>query len=135
MKKPLSYLLLGTSCAVFAQVPALAQDAGGNEGGLKEIVVTAQKQAQSQQDVPISVTAVTGESLAAAQVNNVADLANSIPNVQINSFSNSPDSAVVTIRGMGVNDADPYVGTPASVVRSDEHTSEHQSLMRISSAV
>lgn len=116
MKKPLSYLLLGTSCAVFAQVPALAQDAGGNEGGLKEIVVTAQKQAQSQQDVPISVTAVTGESLAAAQVNNVADLANSIPNVQINSFSNSPDSAVFTIRGVGVNDADPYVGTTVSVV-------------------
>lgn len=116
MKRSLSYLLLGTCGAAFVQAPALAQDTGGNESGLEEIVVTAQKQAQSQQDVPISVTAVTGESLAAAQVNNVADLANSIPNVQINSFSNSPDSAVFTIRGVGVNDADPYVGTTVSVV-------------------
>lgn len=116
MKTSLSYLLLGTCGAAFVQAPALAQDTSGNESGLEEIVVTAQKQAQSQQDVPISVTAVTGESLAAAQVNNVADLANSIPNVQINSFSNSPDSAVFTIRGVGVNDADPYVGTTVSVV-------------------
>ena len=116
MKRALSYLLLGTCCAAIVQAPAYAQQSEESIGGLKEIVVTAQKQAQSQQDVPISVTAVTGESLAAAQVNNVADLSNSIPNVQINTFSNSPDSAVFTIRGVGVNDADPYVGTTVSVV-------------------
>lgn len=116
-KNYLSYLLAGTCMAVSA--PALAQEQGAQgsaTGGLKEIVVTAQKQAQSQQDVPISVTAVTGEMLQEAQVNNIADMSNSIPNVQINTFSNSPDSAVFTIRGVGVNDADPYVGTTVSVV-------------------
>lgn len=106
-------VLLAGACMVTA-APAVAQE--DSQQGLQEIVVTAQKQAQSQQDVPISVTAVTGATLAAAQVNNVSDLANSIPNVQINSFSNSPDSAVFTIRGVGVNDADPYVGTTVSVV-------------------
>ena len=85
-------------------------------GGVDVIIVTAQKEAQNLQEVPISITAMTGEMLQEARVNNIADLSNSIPNVQINSFSNSPDSAVFTIRGVGVNDADPYVGTTVSVV-------------------
>ncbi|WP_221792756.1 TonB-dependent receptor [Aquisediminimonas sediminicola] len=97
----------------FAQ--GVAQDANAT-GGLEEIVVTAQKRAENLQSVPISVTAVTGSSLEKQKITNIQGLANSIPNVQINSFANSPDSAVFTIRGVGVNDADPYVGTTVSVV-------------------
>lgn len=85
-------------------------------GGVEEIVVTAQKRAENLQKVPIAVTAVSGAALERAQIRDIQGLANSIPNVQINSFSNSPDSAVFTIRGVGVNDADPYVGTTVSVV-------------------
>ncbi|WP_198045834.1 TonB-dependent receptor [Novosphingobium aquimarinum] len=115
--RALSTTLIAGACFVSASAQAQqnAPDDAANTG-LEEIIVTAQKQAQSQQDVPISVTAVTGEALQEAQVNNIADLSNSIPNVQINTFSNSPDSAVFTIRGVGVNDADPYVGTTVSVV-------------------
>lgn len=94
---------------------ATAQDQDQNQG-ISDIVVTAQKQSENLQDVPISVSAITSETLQAQQVANIADLSNSLPNVQINSFSNSPDSAVFTIRGIGVNDADPYVGTTVSVV-------------------
>ena len=115
MKTRLSHLLAGI--CTMALVPATAYAQGNDApGAIAEIVVTAQKQSQSMQDVPISITAITAEILAATQVNNIADLSNSIPNVQINSFSNSPDSAVFTIRGVGVNDADPYVGTTVSVV-------------------
>ena len=126
MKKAIRYSL-GVSAMVLASVQAHAQavtneqgetsiPADTQAGGLTEIVVTAQKESQNLQDVPISVTAVTGEMIEDAQINNIADLSNSIPNVQINTFSNSPDSAVFTIRGVGVNDADPYVGTTVSVV-------------------
>ena len=140
-----SSLLCGLSLSALAAAPAMAQTSasaqpdqlGGAEElgtdpveqtsdmpaparqrqtGLEEIVVTAQKQAENLQDVPISVTALSGATLQKQQVNNVSDLSNSIPNVQINRFSNSPDSAVFTIRGVGVNDADPYVGTTVSVV-------------------
>src|SRR5687767_7004196 len=109
--------LLATSA--IAQTPA-AVDAAATQTaeaqvGLQEIVVTAQKRAENLQTVPIAVTAVTGESLQDQQITSVSALANSVPNVQINSFSNSPDSAVFTIRGVGVNDADPYVGTTVSV--------------------
>lgn len=92
---------------------AVAQE---QDQGISDIVVTAQKQSENLQDVPISVSAITAETLQDQQVTNIADLSNSLPNVQINSFSNSPDSAVFTIRGIGVNDADPYVGTTVSVV-------------------
>src|SRR5690554_6512040 len=98
------------------QEDASASSAGTRQGGLDVIVVTAQKQSENLQDVPISVTALTGEALENQQVGNIAELSNSIPNVQINTFANSPDTAVFTIRGIGVNDADPYVGTTVSVV-------------------
>lgn len=83
---------------------------------LEEVVVTAQKRAESLQEVPIAVTAVTGDAIAEQGITNISGLQHSIPNVQINTFANSPDSAVFTIRGVGVNDADPYVGTTVSVV-------------------
>lgn len=85
-------------------------------GGLEEVVVTAQKREESLQEVPIAVTALTGDTLSDLHITNVSEMYNTLPNVQINTFSNSPDSAVFTIRGVGVNDADPYVGTTVSVV-------------------
>ena len=42
---------------------AVAQSQGA-EGGLEEIVVTAQKRVATAQEVPISIVAVTGEQLA-----------------------------------------------------------------------
>lgn len=83
---------------------------------LEEVVVTAQKRQESMQEVPIAVTAITGEAIANQNITGITGLANTLPNVQINTFSNSPDSAVFSIRGVGVNDADPYVGTTVSVV-------------------
>ncbi|BEV01600.1 TonB-dependent receptor [Novosphingobium olei] len=109
--------LAASAIAISAATPVAAQaQSAEDNGGVAEIVVTAQKKAENLQKVPIAVTALTGDALQAAQVRSVSDLTNSLPNVQINSFSNSPDSAVFTIRGVGVNDADPYVGTTVSVV-------------------
>lgn len=106
----------GAPAADVAQPAEPSASTTQQSGELEEIIVTAQKRAENLQNVPISVTAVTGAAIANSQISNIQGLANSIPNVQINSFSNSPDSAVFTIRGIGVNDADPYVGTTVSVV-------------------
>ncbi|GGC16773.1 TonB-dependent receptor [Novosphingobium marinum] len=112
------HLIAGLSLVAICQAQASAQDTQAEPAqyGVRDIVVTAQKQSENLQDVPISVSAVTGEILQEQQVTNIADLSNTLPNVQINTFSNAPDSAVFTIRGIGVNDADPYVGTTVSVV-------------------
>lgn len=110
--------LLAFSAPAFAQGQQAAASTaqGAPAGGLEEIVVTAQKRAENLQSVPISVAAVSGAALERQKITNIAGLANSIPNVQINQWANSPDSAVFTIRGVGVNDPDPYVGTTVSVV-------------------
>src|SRR3546814_5781202 len=62
-----------------AQIPdAVSQEApaqdGQNEGGLQEIIVTAQTRAQKLQEVPISVVAVKGTDLATKAVIRPIDL-------------------------------------------------------------
>ena len=111
----LAALAAGTAHAQNADADR-AQNANEPASGIGEIIVSAQKELQNIQDVPIAISVVSGETLKDTLVVNVLDLTNTLPNVQINSFSNSPDSAVFTIRGIGVNDADPYVGTTVSVV-------------------
>jgi outer membrane receptor protein involved in Fe transport len=48
---------------------------------LQEVVVTASRRAVSAQDLPISITAVTGDSLAAAGIQDIAGLAHSMAGV------------------------------------------------------
>lgn len=55
------------------------------QGGLEEVVVTAQKRAQNLQDVPQAVTALTGEELRTQGILETSDLMGSVPNVQVTS--------------------------------------------------
>ncbi|HKX77319.1 MAG TPA: TonB-dependent receptor [Novosphingobium sp.] len=63
-----------------------------------DIVVTAEKRASSVQKVPIAITAVSGETLAQAGINDVSRLAESIPNFD---FGETFGSAKLAIRGIG----------------------------------
>ncbi|HJQ15879.1 MAG TPA: TonB-dependent receptor [Allosphingosinicella sp.] len=81
--------------------PALAQvaPAAANSGNESEIVVTAQKRSERLIDVPISITAASGEELASRGVKSVADLSKIAPG-----FTYQPsayDTPVYTIRGVG----------------------------------
>ncbi|MBB4858357.1 iron complex outermembrane receptor protein [Novosphingobium chloroacetimidivorans] len=78
--------------------PAYAQDTGG-DGGLQEIVVTAQKREQSLQDVPIAVTAVTQDSLQANRIFSVNDLSSIAPGVTVKPSPGGSSVPVFTIRG------------------------------------
>jgi outer membrane receptor protein involved in Fe transport len=55
--------------------------AGAEENGLQEVVVTATRRALSAQDIPISITAVTGAALDQAGIEDIAGLAHSIAGV------------------------------------------------------
>lgn len=65
---------------------------------LEEIVVTAQKRAESIQDVPISVAAISGDKISEAGINDLMDLSASIPNVKITDAVNNSN---IYIRGIG----------------------------------
>ena len=64
------------------------------------IVVTAQRQSQRLQDVPIAVSAFSGEALEAQQIKNPLDLQLSLPSIQFTK-SNFTSSSSFTIRGIG----------------------------------
>ncbi|KCZ86091.1 putative TonB-dependent receptor [Hyphomonas adhaerens MHS-3] len=65
---------------------------------LDTVTVTAQKREQSAQDVPVSITAVSGEQIVEAGAGNLEDLKGYLPNVEI---VDSPGRNRVVIRGLG----------------------------------
>jgi iron complex outermembrane receptor protein len=97
--------LLATSAA-WAQ----NADAESDDGGLQEIVVTAQKRAENLQEVPIAVTAVGGEAIAASGVADTRELAALIPGLAIRTTTGSFQPA---IRGIGTSSS--VVENPVSL--------------------
>jgi iron complex outermembrane receptor protein len=80
-----------------ADAPA-EQESAAQEGGLEEIIVVAQRRAEQLQDVPISITAITSETLAAGGVVDTQSLTVMTPGLQLNSVR----SAIVPfLRGVG----------------------------------
>ena len=69
------------------------------EGYLEEVVVTAQKRTENLQDVPMSISALDGQALAAGRVEKLGDLALRIPNLSYSTFSSSRSE--LTVRGIG----------------------------------
>jgi outer membrane receptor protein involved in Fe transport len=77
---------------------AYAQTASTSTG-VEDIIVTAQRQAQSLQDVPIAVSAFSAETLAAQQINNAQQLQLTLPNITFSKGNFTGSS--FTIRGVG----------------------------------
>ncbi len=110
--------LLGVSALALTTAGVQAQQAvaAADTGGLDEIVVTAQKKSENLQRVPISVAAVSGEAIASQHVVTLQALQGTVTNIQIGNFSNTPNNAVFSIRGIGVIEPDPYAGNTVAVV-------------------
>jgi outer membrane receptor protein involved in Fe transport len=101
-------LLGATAIALLFAVPAMAQDvatappsatAEAADEGLGDIVVTAQRKGERLQDVPISVSAFSGDALKAQQINNATQLQLSLPNITFTKTNFTSSS--FTIRGIG----------------------------------
>ena len=65
---------------------------------LEEVIVTAQKRTENLQDVPISIIAMSGETIDDAGITGLEELTQYIPNVTINNGAGSPN---LFIRGVG----------------------------------
>jgi outer membrane receptor protein involved in Fe transport len=77
--------------------PASAQE--GSSDIFEEIVVTAQKRAQNIMDVPIAVSAVTGQQIVDAGIKDMADLQQNVPNLIV-SGSQTTTTSTFSIRGI-----------------------------------
>lgn len=118
MSKTIAKLCAGLSLFAMTTHAAFAQEAAEteNNGGIQEIIVTAQKKSERLQDVPISVAALTGAMVEDRAAVTLQGLQGAVPNVEIGTFSNTPNTAVFTIRGIGVIEPDPYAGNTVGIV-------------------
>ena len=93
-------VLLGTAFAF----PGLAQD----NRALEEIVVSAQKREQALADIPMSITAISGDVLEQLQADNFQDLVSLIPGFSLNTQRRGVSR--VTLRGINTGGVAATVG-------------------------
>ena len=84
------------------------------EAVLEEIVVTARKVLESLQDVPIAVSAFSGEKMESLVLRDIREMEGFIPNMVIDSVAVAPAGASLYVRGVGTQEVersfDPAVG-------------------------
>lgn len=76
---------LTLATAMLLSAPAIAQDnsAEATNGGLDEIIVTAQRRSENVQDVPVAISVATGADLERLQVTNVESLQYATPSLVV----------------------------------------------------
>ncbi|MEG8023510.1 TonB-dependent receptor [Sphingomonas aurantiaca] len=79
-----------------------------------DIVVTAQRRSERLQDVPIAVTAITGDDLRERRIADVLDLSGRVPGLQIRSADNGANPRIF-IRGVGLNDFNPATASAVGI--------------------
>lgn len=102
-------MVLGASAlAIGIASPAAAQDDQEKTANSNDIIVTAQFREQNLQDTPLAITAVTAETMEAKSQTNLAQVADSAPNVTLKPQGASfGPSIAVSIRGIGGADFNP----------------------------
>ena len=111
-------LLITTTLAAFLTVPAtsLAQSEAEDEnsaGMLEEVIVTATRREESLMEVPIAVTAITGEELQNFGVLDITYIAQMSPNTTLKVSRGTNTTLTAFIRGVGQQD--PVAGFESGV--------------------
>src|SRR3569832_679656 len=105
-----------------AQAPPEPKSAESGAETLEEVMVTARRRAESLQDTPVAVTALSADSLQRQQVISTTDLDKVAPNIQFHSYgtlTGNNSAAQVIIRGIGQTDATPAVDPGVGVYIDD----------------
>ncbi|HCS29061.1 MAG TPA: TonB-dependent receptor [Spongiibacteraceae bacterium] len=108
-------LILVAACA--ASCSLVAQESGGGKENLalEEVVVTAQKKAESLQETPISLTAFGEEQLEKDGISNLNDIGSSVPSMTIEPFPINNATLRIFIRGVGLIDAQVTQDAPVGI--------------------
>jgi iron complex outermembrane recepter protein len=110
VRRPFALALSALSCSlggIGASALAQAQDMSV----LEEVLVTARKREESMQEVPIAITAFSGDQLRDAGITNIKQLGLQVPGLQIDEAS----TAQIWIRGIGQRDDGARVDGPVGV--------------------
>ena len=111
--------LLGSAAtAAFLTAPASAQTTDAHQAAPvvdddNVIVVTARRREESIQDVPLSITAISGEALAKSGTLEITEIAQEVPNLTLEVSRGTNTTLTAFIRGVGQQD--PVAGFEAGV--------------------
>ena len=86
---------------------------------LEEITVTAQKRDENLQDVPISVSAYSGEQVDALGITDFTEITQQIPGLQLNAWS--PNVTIFNLRGISQNSFTDNLEAPVAVYVDDAY--------------
>lgn len=130
-KTPLPFLVFLIAAAPFS---AIAQDASNSP--FEEITVTATKRAQSIYEVPIAISAFTGDQMEKKGIGDLVDIGKFVPNLNVTTFSaGHTSSANPFIRGIGLQDhlitTDPGVSVYVDGVYLGRQVGQNWSLSNI----
>jgi len=93
IRKSLSKVLCAALVIMLAGIPTLSYSKI-----LEEIVVTAQKRQENLQDIPISVTALSGEQIEALGMTDFTDITQQIPGLQLSAWSPNLTTFRITLK-------------------------------------
>ncbi|MFT4054044.1 MAG: TonB-dependent receptor [Novosphingobium sp.] len=118
------HLLAGAALVAFGSSQAMAQEDAaaaapqkGREASIAEIVVTANRREERNQDVPIQITAFSPEALKQNNVSNAQGLSGIVPSLAVGSNGQgSRDTMSPTLRGQGAT----FQAAPAVVLYLNE---------------
>ncbi len=105
--------LFGTIGAPFACGADLEAPAdASSQGQIQEVVVTAQKRSENQQDVPIAVSTVSGNQLEKLSVTSVSDLRVAVPSLNL---TDTYGRLTMSLRGVGTSVVGPGIENPVAL--------------------
>ncbi len=93
-------MILGTAAGLAHAAPDIDTDTESNTGGIQEITVTAQRRTENIQNVPITIQALTAETLTQLNVSTFDDMVKYLPNVVF--ANNGPGQGNIFMRGLSV---------------------------------
>ncbi|MEM9879262.1 MAG: TonB-dependent receptor, partial [Pseudomonadota bacterium] len=108
-------LSMGSALALVSGFSGIqTEHAQADDFSLEEIIVQARRRAESVQDFPVSVTAISPKAIEQAFAVDIQDLEGRTPNLIIDTVNAGPRAAAISIRGISFEDIeksfDPAVG-------------------------
>ncbi|WP_336971803.1 TonB-dependent receptor [Sphingobium aromaticiconvertens] len=107
--------LCATSAALFLSVPAFAQtdqQPQGESASSGDIIVTARRRDEALQDVPISVSAISGDQLNKSGVTDIQGLQYRTPSLSITSAQSQRNTVAFSLRGQRTQETQLFTDAP-----------------------
>jgi iron complex outermembrane receptor protein len=103
-----------------------AAQAPASQGVFGDIVVTAQKRREKIQDVGISITALSGDTIKTLNLTNMQQISQQVPNLQVSTWT--PAFTTFNLRGISQNNFQDNLEAPVAVYMDDVYVGSMNAL-------